>query len=290
MLRLGDKIGLVACSNGLGASQREKYEKLILHLKALGLDPVSSPYLFKEEESCYGVPGKQRASQLMTFYKDEAIKMIFDLSGGDIANEVISYLDWEVLHHHSKPFWGYSDLTTLLNAIYAMTGETGYLYQLRNLVGGASDKQLKWFKAALLDNHAEEQENLFTLHFDFIQGEQMSGIVIGGNIRCFLKLAGTPYMPDFEEKILLLEARGGKAPQMITYLHQLKQLGAFKKLKGILLGTFTIMEQEMCTPTIEELVKEIVDDQLMPIAKTREIGHGEDSKCIRIGRFINISK
>ena len=32
----------------------------------------------------------------------------------------------------------------------------------------------------------------------------MEGIVVGGNIRCLLKLAGTPYWPDMREKILLL--------------------------------------------------------------------------------------
>ncbi len=34
----------------------------------------------------------------------------------------------------------------------------------------------------------------------------MDGIVVGGNIRCLLKLAGTPYWPDMREKILLLES------------------------------------------------------------------------------------
>ena len=38
----------------------------------------------------------------------------------------------------------------------------------------------------------------------------MEGIVVGGNIRCLLKLAGTPYWPDMREKILLLESFGGK--------------------------------------------------------------------------------
>lgn len=31
----------------------------------------------------------------MDFYKDDTIRIIFDISGGDIANEILSYLDYE---------------------------------------------------------------------------------------------------------------------------------------------------------------------------------------------------
>ena len=72
----------------------------------------------------------------------------------------------------------------------------------------------------------------------------MSGPLIGGNIRCFLKLAGTEYFPDLTGKLLLLEACGGGEPQLLTYLSHLEQLGAFRKVSGILLGTFTKLDRE----------------------------------------------
>ena len=115
----------------------------------------------------------------------------------------------------------------------------------------------------------------------------MKGTVVGGNIRCFLKLAGTRYFPDLQGKILLLESLGGEVPQMATYLAQLKQIGAFDKVNGILLGTFTTMENNHCTPDIVTLVKEACGPE-MPIAKTLEIGHGDDSKAIIIGREIEL--
>ena len=116
----------------------------------------------------------------------------------------------------------------------------------------------------------------------------MKGVVVGGNIRCFLKLAGTRYFPDLQDKILFLESLGGEVPQMATYLAQLKQIGAFKKVNGVLLGTFTTMEQKHCEPDIITLVKEICGRE-MPIAKTAEIGHGDDSKAIVIGREIELA-
>ena len=72
-------------------------------------------------------------------------------------------------------------------------------------------------------------QELFDFPYEFIRGTHMEGMVVGGNLRCLLKLAGTPYWPDMRDKILLLEAYGGKIPQMVTALSQLSQLGVLRK-------------------------------------------------------------
>lgn len=117
----------------------------------------------------------------------------------------------------------------------------------------------------------------------------MQGIVVGGNIRCLLKLAGTPYWPDMNGKILLLESLGGLVPQMTAYLNQLKQIGVFEQINGILLGTFTKMEEEKAYPSMPELVKRYAGKEL-PIAKTNEIGHSANAKAIVIGKEMNFTK
>lgn len=284
MLQPNDKIGLVACSNGMSIASKDKIHKLIIKLQELGLQVECSPYLYAKEGAISGA-AREKAQVLMRFYKDDRIKMICDISGGDLANEVLCYLDFEVLKKHPKPFFGYSDLTTILNAIYTKTRQISYLYQVRNLVGDHDKMQQDRFYASL----CEGKEDLFQVQYEMVQGSQMSGILVGGNIRCFLKLAGTPLMPELQEKILFLEAMSGKVPQMTTYLYQLKLMGAFEKVRGIVLGTFTQMERENEIPRIEELVKEIVGDPKMPIAKTKEIGHGSDAKALKIGSYFSFS-
>lgn len=116
----------------------------------------------------------------------------------------------------------------------------------------------------------------------------MEGVVVGGNIRCLLKLAGTRFWPDMQDKILFLESRGGEVPQMVTYLNQLKQIGVYEKINGIILGTFTTMEARGCLPRMEELVKKMSGPGVS-IAKTDEIGHGTDSKCLIIGKKYRFS-
>ncbi len=282
MLKYGDRIGIVCCSNGQKHYYAEKLNCLETTLRNMGLQPVLSNYIYEKEDIFSGT-ARERADALMEFYRDDSIKGIFDISGGDVANGVLPYLDYDIIAKSSKLFWGYSDLTTVLNAIYKKTGKASVLYQIRNLIYDCKDVQIADFRNTVLQSGTD----LFEWEYEFIQQSEMHGVVVGGNIRCFLKLAGTEYMPDLNGKILLLESYSGTVAKMETYLCQLQQLGAFEKVAGVLLGTFTEMKAEKCTPGIEELVKRIAGKEL-PIAVTRKIGHGTDSKGILIGRKLTL--
>lgn len=284
LFKAGDQVALVGCSNPQVLSYKPRIDELIEVLESLGLKVISSPCIYEREDGFNG-SAKEKADVFINFYKDTEIKAIFDLSGGDLANEVLEYLDYECLKTlPPKAVFGYSDLTTVLNALYSKVDLPTYLYQVRFLIG--SDRKIQ--KERIQKSLFEEADDLFKLDYHFVQGSKLEGVVVGGNIRCFLKLAGTPYMPDFTDKVLLLESYSGGPMQMSTYLNQYKQLGVFKQIKGIILGTYTVMEQENLSPTIETLVQKIVDDPTMPIVKTADIGHHMDSKCIKIGACISL--
>lgn len=273
----GSKVGIVCCSNGQKISYQEKIEHLADILQGIGLEPVFSEFIY-EKNDVFSGNAKQRAQALTDFYQDADIKAIFDISGGDIANEILPELDFDVLAANPKPFWGYSDLTTILNAIYTKTGQPSVLYQVRNLIYDFAEQQQEDFVQTVFNG----KKNLLDFSYEFLQGSRMEGIVVGGNIRCLLKLAGTEYFPDLNGKILLLEAYGGLVPQMTTYLSQLKQMGAFEKAAGVLLGTFTQLEQETASMQMKELILQYVKKD-MPVVKTSQIGHGTDAKAIVIG-------
>lgn len=277
-----DKVAIVCCSNGQAITYKEKIKRLQDTITQIGLVPVMGEFVY-EKDSVFSGSAQQRAESLMKFYLDNEIKAIFDISGGDIANEILPYLDFDVIAESKKLFWGYSDLTTIINAIYAKTGKESVLYQVRNLIYDDAENQINNFRNTVMNG----TNDLFDFKYSFVQKEEMYGTVIGGNIRCLLKLAGTEYWPNMNRKILLLEAYGGIVPQMVTYLNQLSQMGVFKKISGILLGTFTKMESENSTPTMIELVKRYAGTEI-PIACTNEIGHGTNSKGIVIGKDIQL--
>ena len=281
MITTGSKIGIVCCSNGQKKEYSEKLRRLEEILRTIGLQSVFSDYIYAKEDVFSGT-AKERARALMDFYRDDEIKGIFDISGGDIANGILPYLDYDVIADSGKTFWGYSDLTTVLNAIYAKTGKASVLYQIRNVLYDHGAQQIEDFRNTVINR----TDDLFRIDYKFIsstKSKAMQGIVVGGNIRCFLKLAGTEYMPELTDKILLLEGYTGTAAKMETYLCQLEQLGAFRKVAGILLGTFTEMQEKNAVPSIETLVRKFAGKDL-PIAVTEQIGHGTDAKGIWIGR------
>lgn len=76
MLKKGDKIAIVCCSNGEAKSSQEKHQRLHKILEEMGLIPVWSDYIYRQD-SVFSGSAQQRADALMHFYQDEEIKMIF---------------------------------------------------------------------------------------------------------------------------------------------------------------------------------------------------------------------
>lgn len=284
VLKAGDHIGLCACSNAVLPEQCTDIERLCTVLCGMGLVPVVSPCLYAKDESGVGAPAKERAESFMRFFMDDRIRAVFDVSGGDLANGVLDFLDFDVIRRKPKPLFGYSDLTAVLNTVFCKTGIPAYLYQIRNLCGACAEIQRARFYETLFAGG----QKLFSPRWHFVQGTYMRGTLIGGNIRCFLKLAGTPFMPEFTGRVLFLESLSGGPARIASYLFQLKQLGAFGKIAGLLLGTFTQMENEGAEPDAAELALRIAARSDLPVAKTMDVGHGGDSRCLVIGKEIEV--
>lgn len=284
MLKSGDYIGISACSDGRKVTERKNIDELYSVLKTMGLNVITSKYIYADSAT-FSMSIQEKANALMELYADNRIKAIFDISGGDMCNELLDKLDYNLIKENNKPFFGYSDLTAIINAIYSKTGNISYLYQIKNIVSECSDKQQQRF----IDTIMLGKNSLFDFDYSFIRGNSMSGIVVGGNIRCLLKLSGTEYMPDFSEKILFLESLGGGVERAVACLSQLRQLGIFNRIKGVILGQFTYMTENNCKPSTEEIVLREIENENIPIARTKEIGHSKDSKAIKIGEYYSLN-
>lgn len=282
LFNAGDTVGIISCSNGYPVDKINTIYELEDTLKSLGLKVQYSNYTFGNN-SIFNGTDLQKADSLNNFFLNDNIKGIFDISGGDLSNGLLPYIDFDIIKKHPKPFFGYSDLSVILNSLYKQSNISTYLYQIRNLVGKNKKIQQKYF----VDTFFNGDSALFNFDYKFIQGKFMDGIVVGGNLRCTLKLAGTKYIPDFNNKILLLESLGGDPGKITTYLNQYKQIGAFNNLNGVILGTFTEMELNEYSPSTEDILLNILP-KTIPIIKTYEIGHSDNSKCISIGRYYRL--
>ena len=280
ILNRNDKIALVVCSNGKNIEDEDRLQKLEDILVEMNLVPIFSKYIYKDKFG-RGAKAQVRAEELMSFYKNKEIKAIFDISGGDIANEILEYLDYDVIKRNYKPFFGYSDLTTVLNALVSKTNEINYLYQILNII---ENEEIRTnFENTFMKN----EQTLFDVKWRFLQGSSIEGEVIGGNIRCFLKLVGTRYFPEVKNKVLFIEGLGTSIEGLVTHLAQLKQIGVFDIISGLLIGTFTKIEKDISEEELFEFVQENIPSSLA-VAKTYEVGHVKNSKALKIGGKIYI--
>ena len=280
ILNNNDKIALVVCSNGKNIEDKDRLGKLESILVEMGLVPIFTKYIYRDKFG-RGAKAQVRAEELMFFYKNKEIKAIFDISGGDIANEVLDYLDYDVIKRNYKPFFGYSDLTTVLNALGSQTNEMNFLYQILNIIESTVIRDS--FENTFMKN----EQTLLDVKWKLLQGSSIEGEIIGGNIRCFLKLAGTKYFPEVENKVLFIEGLGTSIEGLVTHLSQLKQIGVFDRISGLLIGTFTKIEKEISVEELFELVQEYIPSSLA-VAKTQEVGHAKNSKALKIGEKIYI--
>ena len=280
ILNRNDKIALVVCSNGKNIEDKDRIEKLEDILVEMGLVPIFTKYIYRDKIG-RAAKAQVRAEELMSFYKNKEIKAIFDISGGDIANEVLDYLDYDVIKRNYKPFFGYSDLTTVLNALGSQMNEVNYLYQILNII------ESKKIRTSFENTFMKNEQTLLDIKWKFLQGSSVEGEVIGGNIRCFLKLSGTRYFPEVENKVLFIEGLGTSIEGLATHLAQLKQIGVFDKISGLLIGTFTKIEKEISVEELFELIQEYIPSSLA-VAKTQEVGHAKNSKALKIGEKIYI--
>ncbi|MDN6580836.1 MAG: LD-carboxypeptidase [Tetragenococcus koreensis] len=275
-----DKIKVALVGNSDPRTSLQEVYDIKEILEKLGLDVILSPSL--QENTLFNAG--EKAEIMNQYYADNSIEAIFDISGGDIANGVLDKLDYSLIRKQKKKFYGYSDLTTVLNSLISQSEQKVELFQVATLLWDVSGKQIDKFKSSFFDG----SKDLYQTSWEFFQGSEIKGEVIGGNIRCFLKLAGTKYMPDLANRVLFLESQGGGKESLYSMFYQLKGLEGFDKIAGILLGTFTSYQKSYEQP-IEEILQKILQDDDLPIAKTEEIGHSANSNALKLGDYIRIS-
>ncbi|MDP9805695.1 muramoyltetrapeptide carboxypeptidase LdcA involved in peptidoglycan recycling [Trueperella bonasi] len=268
-------IGLAACSNPPHTWLRDSLATFREVLEAAGyeLDTRIFDYFagheFRTREGrVWRVSPHARAQLLTDLFADDAVSAIFDVSGGDLANEVLDLIDWDVVRANPKPFAGFSDLSTIVNAIPVMTGQRAVLWNPQTMsVRGTGD----------IDQ--------------ILAGEPIRPVVsggsdlpdtpiIGGNVRCFAKLAGTKFWPDSTGKLVLLEGLGPGLEASASYMEQMRQLGLFDGAEGLVLGQFTAIDGDDDRRALIAVAKEITK---LEVWEAPEVGHSRDTAPVTIG-------
>jgi len=177
-----------------------------------------------------------------------------------------------------RPIVGFSDITALhqwqqSHGLISIHGPV--LTQLGRL-GRATRERL--FSLLESSSPAQPLQGSAT----FVEGTA-EGPLLGGNLSVFTRLLGTPFMPNLDGAVLLLEDVGERPYRLDRMWTHLELAGVFRRVSGLALGSFTQCEERDVTYTSEELLRELAAATGLPCVAGFPIGHGDVNEPVPLG-------
>ncbi len=285
-LQVGDTIGVIAPDKALKNKDIKPLENATKYFESLGLKVKYGKYLFSEDNYCAGTP-KERAKDLNDMFSDKEVKAIFTVKGGDMVNGILPYIDFENIKNNPKIFLGMSDITVLLCAINKMTGLV--TFHCQDYVWFGKDEVTEYDKNEIIDKLFNANKTIIPYEerqFIDFKNEEINGKIYGTNVRCLLKLLGTPYMPDLKNAVLFLEGFHSDIIQWNTMLEQYNQMNVFNR--AVVFGyIYQLQDVEKNKYSIVDELRKINSD--VPIVKTNDFGHKHGNSIIPIGAEVKIN-
>lgn len=232
----------------------------------------------------YSATAKQKADDINYMFQNDEIKAIFCISGGFNSNSTFDYLDYDVIKYHPKIICGFSDSTSLLNAIYAKTGLVTFHGPTFKAL---TSWQTKYGYEEVIKRFVEGGLSLGQADDEYviIKEGKAKGILVGGNLSLVNEMVCGKYSIDFTDKILFLEELFVETPPELVsnYFYYMKQNGVFDKIKGIWLGNYD------GAVSIEKILLDTLDGEYnLPIIKSNNFGHIDKKTVIPIGTMAKI--
>lgn len=120
-LKRGDTIGVIAQSEPITDETMPYIQNSVKLMTELGFKVKFSEHFYGNTTG-YGETAKNKAKDINAMFLDKEVDAIFCGKGGFNCNSTFDYLDFEGVKNNPKIICGYSDPTSLINAIYAKTG------------------------------------------------------------------------------------------------------------------------------------------------------------------------
>jgi len=193
----------------------------------------------------------QRASELMSYFKDKSVRAIFPGTGGYGSTRILSMLDYDIIKSNPKIFIGFSDITALHIAFNQLANLITFhtpnpMYGLGSKKGLDPISEL-YFWSLLMNSNDYTYEIPFDLYGDSLKVQTMvpgiaSGKLVGGNLSLICSTMGSVYEAETRGSILFIEDVGEAPYRIDRYLSELKLAGKLDLVNRIIIGSFSRRE------------------------------------------------
>lgn len=306
-LQHGDEVRIIAPSRSLAIISEGVREIANKRFVEMGLK-LSFGMHVEEKDDFASSNIQSRIEDFHNAFQDKNVKAILTVIGGFNSNQLLRYLDWDLIKGNSKIFCGYSDITALNNAIFAKTGLISYSGPHYSTFGQELyfDYTLEYFKKCLLSDvpfeidpsekwnddlwyKDQKERNLIENDgFLIINEGEASGTIIGANLCTLNLLQGTEYFPSLANSVLFIEDDEESLPHTFDRdLQSLIHLPDFKGVKGIVIGRF-----QKASKIINEILIKIIKSKKelgnLPIIANIDFGHTDPKITFPIGGEANL--
>jgi len=286
-LRVGDRLGVVAPSSPVTPDTDDQFARGVSYLEDLGFEVVTGRHV-RSTTLGYSASPEEKAADINAMFADDSIAGMICAQGGATANACLPFLSWSTVRAHPKVFMGISDITVLLNAFYAATELV--TFHGNDLLWGLGRHPADYDRNALVRTLVNGRPGTIEPNGErrTIRAGNSEGVALGGNLRCLLKLAGTPYWPDTAGAILFLEAVDVDSETCDCMVRQLGQMGVFETLNGVVVGHVDGLQQDTGAQQLEDVLLTATAGHGFPILKIDDFGHNCPNAVLPIGARVRV--
>ncbi|MCK5374264.1 MAG: LD-carboxypeptidase [Alphaproteobacteria bacterium] len=286
-LKEGSKIGVFSPSSWVDSENIKHSDE---YMKSLGYETFIHPQTHEREHQSAGSV-LQKTLAFQGLWQREDIDALWVAGGGNRCLHLLDGLKFEPLKRDKqppKPVIGFSDSTTLLNAIYAHTGIITFHGPVYRNLHRHNKTQIEHLLALLAGK--EDMSYPFASE-NILREGQATGHLVGGNLSLFQYLPHT--LPDdfYDGAILFLEDCNEELSRVDRMMMQLRRLGVLDKCKALVLGEFVKMK-DTGRPygyTLDDIIREHTEGLDIPILHNMPFGHGDNLYTFPIGATATIN-
>ncbi len=276
----GETIGIFAPAGPI--VDQEAFSTGVRMLREMGFEVRLQRGLESRNQGYLAGHDDERATEIMDLWRDPEVKGLVAARGGYGSLRLLDLLDFNLIATMPKRLIGFSDLTVLHAAILKKTKQLSLHGPMVATLPKSDQASVDSFVQALTGRLPEA---IKVKELEILRGENASGTLIGGNLTNLAHLIGTPWEPEWQGAILLLEDIGEAPYRIDRMLHHLKSSGRLDQVAGLILGTFTDCGD---AETIWNLTLDLTKERCIPVWANFPSGHGSRNLTLPLGGDVTL--